>query len=308
MAMLWFFWFRLWWYSHCYLLLPRWLAWLGLTRLALPRHAIGHRVAPAMSPRRARTKPTWIREEVITLASRDPNLGCRKLADIFNRRHAGEGDSVGKTFVADLLKQHQADIRLRRSTLKRRKYTPGKPNLVWCMDGTGKMDEAGKLHFLLGVVDHGTRRCVALEALKNKASVTVVRALCDAVERHGAPRAIRTDNEAIFRSTTFRMALHLLGIRHQKTEPHCPWQNGRIERFFGTLKEKLGQWAVPDTSSLNTSLAVFRLWYNHVRPHQHLQGQTPAEIWSDVDLRRPITRRVWFEAWDGLLQGEYLQR
>ena len=30
-----------------------------------------------------------------------------------------------------------------------------------------------------------------------------------------------------------------LGIRHQRTEPHCPWQNGRVERFFGTLKASL---------------------------------------------------------------------
>jgi hypothetical protein len=33
------------------------------------------------------------------------------------------------------------------------------------------------------------------------------------------------------------------------------------------------------------------------------------EAWRDLDARRrPIVRRVWFEAWDGLLQGEYLQR
>jgi hypothetical protein len=45
-----------------------------------------------------------------------------------------------------------------------------------------------------------------------------------------------------------------------------------------------------------------------VRPHQHLQGRTPAEVWGGIDIyRRRVRRRLWFEAWDGLLQGEYLQ-
>jgi hypothetical protein len=69
-----------------------------------------------------------------------------------------------------------------------------------------------------------------------------------------------------------------------------------------------GQDTVPDRANLNASLAVFRLWYNHVRTHQHLQGQTSVEVWNGVDVRKRPIRRVWFEAWDGLLQGEYLQR
>ena len=44
---------------------------------------------------------------------------------------------------------------------------------------------------------------------------------------------------AMFRSVAFRITLWLAGIRHQLTVPGCPWQNGRIERLFGTLKAKL---------------------------------------------------------------------
>jgi hypothetical protein len=34
------------------------------------------------------------------------------------------------------------------------------------------------------------------------------------------------------------------------------------------------------------------------------------EAWRGLDARRRpiVVRRVWFEAWDGLLQGEYVQR
>ena len=61
--------------------------------------------------------------------------------------------------------------------------------------------------------------------------------------------------------------------------------------------------------ALNYSLGEFRFFYNHVRPHQHLQGATPAEVWARVDpYVEPVKQAFWFEAWDGLLQGYYLRR
>ena len=113
----------------------------------------------------------------------------------------------------------------------------------------------------------------------------------------------------MFCSRLFRGGLALLGIRHQRTDPGCPWQNGRIERFFGTLKAKLDQWSVASVAELGNALVQFRFFYNHVRPHQNLNGYTPAEAWlgTDVFAGKPETE-YWFEAWDGLLQGFYLRR
>ena len=50
---------------------------------------------------------------------------------------------------------------------------------------------------------------------------------------------LRTDNEAVLVSRLFRCGLWLLGIRQQRIEPGCPWQNGRVERFIGTVKREL---------------------------------------------------------------------
>jgi transposase InsO family protein len=71
--------------------------------------------------------------------------------------------------------------------------------------------------------------------------------------------------------------LALLGIRHKLSRPGCPWQNGRIERLFGTLKSKLDQWSVANADELVQALARFEFWYNAVRPHQNLGGWTPLE-------------------------------
>jgi hypothetical protein len=55
---------------------------------------------------------------------------------------------------------------------------------------------------------------------------------------------------------------------------------------------------------LNAALGDFRAWYNHVRPHQHLGGRTPAEAWAGFDpyVAAPCEVR-YFSVWDGLLTG-----
>jgi transposase InsO family protein len=177
-------------------------------------------------------------------------------------------------------------------------------NRIWAIDLTGKSDSEGEVHPILGIVDHGSRLAVGLRALPDKATITVLRAILNAIERFGRPRAVRTDNEAVFTSRLFRFALWLLGIRHQRTELHCPWQNGRVERFFGTLKEKLDRWQVDSFEQLGLALGDFRAWYNHVRPHQHLGGRTPAEAWTRIDPYAAAPKSAsYFSAWDGMLTG-----
>jgi transposase InsO family protein len=52
--------------------------------------------------------------------------------------------------------------------------------------------------------------------------------------------------------------LALLGVHLQTIDPHCPWRNGRIERFFGTLKQRLDRIAVADANDLTLKLIAFR--------------------------------------------------
>jgi transposase InsO family protein len=82
----------------------------------------------------------------------------------------------------------------------------------------------------------------------------------------------------------------------------APWQNGRIERFFATFKGRILPWldqaGVPD--DLAPDLALFRAWYNQARPHQHLDGLTPAMAWAG---RLPAGRPRYVSEWNGLLTG-----
>ena len=92
--------------------------------------------------------------------------------------------------------------------------------------------------------------------------------LVHAVKRYGRPQFVRTDNEAVLVSRLFRFGLWLLGIRQQRIQPGCPWQNGRVERFIGTVKRELARESVADGNELATALQEIRTWYNRERPQR----------------------------------------
>ena len=107
----------------------------------------------------------------------------------------------------------------------------------------------------------------------------------------------------------FRFALRFFNIRHLRIDLGCPWMNGRIERFFGTLKASLNHWTVESGNQLQASLDIFKDWYCCVRPHANLGGTTPLEAWRGIDhlQTRPMAIE-WFDEWDGLLRGFRIRR
>lgn len=294
-------------------LLLAWIAvWLKAwcARFIGTRTMRGQRGLAKQTTCRAQPKPAWVVREIIRLKALMPGAGCRTLSLVFNRRYAASRKmTVGKTFVADTIRRHRYEIEVMRRKLKHRVPRAMLRNWVWGLDLTGKGDAAGNLHMIFGLVDHGSRALLSLAALPNKCTWTLLGHLFLAIGKYGKPRFLRTDNEACFMSRLFRAALLLTGIRHQRSDPGCPWQNGRIERLFGTLKAKLDLLEVAAFGALDVALGEFRFWYNHVRPHQHLGGATPAEAWVGINpFSGRIKKEYWFEAWGGLLQGYYLRR
>ena len=192
--------------------------------------------------------------------------------------------TVSKTYVADMCRRHQYLIRTARRRLKHHVPRSMPCNRVWGCDLLVKTDTEGRPHLALAILDHASRACLRLQRLSEKSSWTLVQELVRAIKRYGRPQFVRTDNDAVLVSRLFRLSLWLLGIRQQRIEPGCPWQNGRVERFIGTVKRELAREPVADEREMTKALQEIRTWYNHERPHDHLQGRTPAEVWAGIDV------------------------
>jgi len=257
-------------------------------------------------------KPGWVRKEVIRLKALMPHAGCRTIAHTFNRLYAVKRlMTVGKTYVSYTIQKHQYEIQVLRRKLKHQRPRPVPKHLIWGVDLTYFTDECGQQQPVLGIVEHHSRACLKLDVLRTKASIILLQGLFNAIQLLGVkPKILRTDNEAVFTSLLFRFGLWLMGIKHQRTEVCCPWQNGRVERFFGTLKAKSNDLVFVTGDILQQELNTFRFWYNHIRPHHYLNGLTPVEAYHGCNShsRKNQMKPYWFEDWNGRLMGFWFPR
>lgn len=88
---------------------------------------------------------------------------------------------------------------------------------------------------------------------------------------------VLTDNAFAYRhSNAFHDAAAAIGAQQRFIRPHCPWTNGKVERFNRTLQT---EWAYRRVYTSNTRrAAALPRWlheYNHQRPHTALKGQPP---------------------------------
>jgi putative transposase len=176
------------------------------------------------------------------------------------------------------------------------------------LDLTFLVNAQGFTFAMLGIIDHSSRRLLCLEQLPCKCTLALLGHLFLAMARCGVPAVIRTDNESMFAGVLWRTVLAALGICHRRSGPGCPWDNGRIERLFGTLKPLLRSIKPNTVRALHQRLAEFIWFYNHVRVHQNLKGLVPMEAWNgsrlaDVQQAHMQGNGRWVQVLDGRLTG-----
>jgi len=82
-------------------------------------------------------------------------------------------------------------------------------------------------------------------------------------------------------SNAFKEAVAAIGAQQRFIKSHCPWTNGKVERFNLTLQT---EWAYRQPFISNSeradALAPWLDHYNHERSHQGLGGQSPISRMS----------------------------
>jgi transposase InsO family protein len=131
------------------------------------------------------------------------------------------------------------------------------------------------------VDDHS--RLAYSEILPDEKAPTCTAFLARAAEHfaaHGITKidAVMTDNHWSYtRNGSLSGLLEDLGAAHVLIKPHCPWQNGKVERFNRTLQT---EWAYRQVFANNddrtAALAPWLDYYNTRRRHSALGGLPPV--------------------------------
>jgi putative transposase len=95
------------------------------------------------------------------------------------------------------------------------------------------------------------------------------------------PFLLRSDNGLVFTSRKYTALVRSYGLRQEFITPHCPQQNGMMERLIRSLKERcVHRQRFESISHASRAISDWIQFYNHRRPHQALAMQTPADAFK----------------------------
>jgi len=212
-----------------------------------------------------------------------PQAGSRRIRDVM-RRFLGIGTSettVRRVLREAGVKAQKPPRRVRREEAVRH-FERAQPNQLWQSDLFTFLLRRHERIYVAAFLDDHSRYLVSLVMAHHQRSVLVLEALSRAIAQYGAPKEILTDQGRQYTawrgSTEFEAELKRHGIKHIKSRPHHPQTCGKIERFWKTLwEELLSRTVFADFEDCQRRVALFIQHYNFQRPHQGLEGHTPAD-------------------------------
>ena len=239
-------------------------------------------------------------EAILAVRRRHPSWGARKLLAFLARTHP-HWDYPARSTVCDLLKRNGLVPHRRR---RARVGHPGPPlsemsapNAVWSADYKGQFKTRdGRYCYPFTLSDGFSRYLLSCKALLHPQHGATRRAFERAFREYGLPDVIRTDNGSPFASTALGRLSRLsvwwlrLGIKPELTEPASPQQNGRHERMHRTLKAETTRPPASSCLAQQRRFDAFRTEFNEERPHEALDQQTPASVYTPS--ARPYPNRV----------------
>ena len=231
-----------------------------------------------------------VEDRIITLRRAHPSWGPIRLQYHLEREGLEAVPSHMAIYRA-LVRHHLIEPKAARKKLKTyKRWERGRPMELWQMDIVGGvlLEDASECKVLTGVDDH-SRFCVCAGIMVRATARPVCGFLAQALERHGVPEEILTDNGKVFTGRFSVRPVEVLfdkicrenGITHRLTAPASPTTTGKIERFHRTLRtEFLGGQIFSSLGVAQKELDAWVLDYNTKRPHQSLGRTTPAERFS----------------------------
>ncbi|HJR68945.1 MAG TPA: integrase core domain-containing protein [Gammaproteobacteria bacterium] len=164
---------------------------------------------------------------------------------------------------------------------------------LWSVDLFRCESLALRTHWVMVVMDQCTRRLVGFAAHAGAPDgPAVCRMLARAIAGAGElPRQLSTDHDPLFEFHRWKANLRILEIEAVKTVPYVPMSHPFVERLIGTVRrEFLDLTPFWNARDLERKLNSFKAYYNGVRAHRALDGETPI---GSPRPRRPLEQPRW---------------
>ena len=249
---------------------------------------------PTRCPHRT---PDGVTEIILRLRRKHPSWGAKKLLKILSQRHPNR-EWPARTTICNILSRHGLVEHKRR-----RRYPghPGKPdtsmkhpNDTWCADFKGEFKTRDGIYcYPLTITDGCSRYLLECRALYSTDHTRAQPVFKRVFQTFGLPRIIRTDNGTPFATTAIGRLSRLsvwwirLGIFPELIQPGRPQQNGRHERMHKTLKRETTRPPAATLRGQQIRFARFIEEFNNVRPHEALDQETPASVYSESPREYP---------------------
>ena len=249
--------------------------------LSVPRSSMYYKPVPE------RPKDIEMMNQIDRFHTEDPTRGTRRMLECLKK----EGLHVGRDRVRSLMEKMCIDVIYRRPRTTvinsaaykypylLRSLKVERRNQVWALDITYVPMGKGYM-YLLAIIDLHSRYIVGWSLSNTMEASWVVDVLKEAVENHGKPEIINSDQGSQFTSEVyFEYVKSLETVSISMDGKGRATDNAYIERFFRTLKyDRLYLIGVEDAHELFKECRAFIHFYNNRREHSSLKYRTPNEV------------------------------
>ena len=221
-------------------------------------------------PKRIHRKITMETEERIISIRLKTGWGENKITDFVD---------VSSWSVNKVLRKHKLTepTKRKKKRIKYIRFQRKHPNSLWQIDHS---QHKIKDKWVISVIDDCSRKSLAFVPVNRVTTDVVIEIIDKLIEVYRKPKQILTDNGSAYGSKSkhskFDRKLRKRGIQHIRGTVHSPTTQGKVERLFQTFKREY--------KYCNEDVELFRMRYNHFRPHTSLYKRTPDEVYNDFRL------------------------
>jgi transposase InsO family protein len=251
--------------------------------------------------------PAAVKERIVAMKRAEPHDGTHRISDLLKRMFfmKASHETVRRVLHAEALLPPtvKPKARAKRAVLSAAlddeggSYVKG-PHLMWQSD-ISVITWRKQSVYLIGFMDDFSRFITGLGLYMTQKADNVLEVLRRAATEYKAPAEMLTDNGRQYTSwrgkAQFEKEMIRMQIRHIRSQPHHPQTQGKIERFWKTIKEEFFARTLFDGfEDMQNRTRLWIQYYNFKRPHQGIGGLCPADRFYEVshDVRQVVEQGI----------------